>query len=86
MSHLYIDFLSPKLKHRKASYTQNFFKNHVYFSKNCQQTNKIVKSQPKFALKPEITAKNPSTPELDYRKRIYTVIGSYSCFQSFIPS
>jgi hypothetical protein len=48
--------------------TQIFFKKYVYFSKNCQQTNKIVKSQPKFALKPEITAKNPSTPEFDYRK------------------
>ena len=78
MSHLYTDFLAPKVENtgilKKASYTQFFFRKDVNFGRNYRQTNKIVNSQPKIVLKPGKPAEYTNSPKFDYLKRIYTVI------------
>jgi hypothetical protein len=88
ISHLNIDFLVTLVENTRklnwASYTKIFVRKDVYISRNCRLTNKIVKNQPKFVRKPEITAEKLNFPKFDYLKWIYTVVGAYYCFQSYI--
>ena len=49
----------------KASITKKNFRKDVYFSRNRRQTHEIVKRQPKFVRKPEITAANPNPPKFN---------------------
>ena len=68
----------------KASISQKNSRKDVYFSRKYRQTHKIVKRQPKFSRKPRITAGNPNPSKFNNQNRIYTIIGAYYCFQSYI--
>jgi hypothetical protein len=88
MLNLYIDFLATYVENtgklNEASFTQKIFRKDVYFSRKRRQTHKIVKWQPKFSQKPRITAGNPNPSKFNNQNRIYTIIGAYYYFQSYI--
>ena len=63
---------------------KKFLEKDVYFSSKRRQTNKIVKRQPKFTQKPRITAEIPNPLKFNNQNRIYTIIGAYYYFQSYI--